>query len=286
MGIIRSIDALQEPLAQAARRFLARCGEEHIPVLVIETNRTQAVQDAYYAQGRKLISEVNALRKRAGLYLIKERKNRVITKARVSNHTGGCALDVCPEVPGRPGGRGGITRILNCWPFNGASGVLGVLVVAGCQSRPLFRADAVYRSIEREANQTETELAITGADIAGGAERLEHQATRVISGLDSLGVAIGGSCLEDGEKEALLHQVAVVQQEAETLREQVGVLRKDAGRLNEHLAEQREINATLSVEHDNREVAGAVVEAELESMKEELVKVKGQRNLCLTLLIA
>jgi peptidoglycan L-alanyl-D-glutamate endopeptidase CwlK len=103
MGINRSIDALKEPLAQAARRFLTRCGEEHIPVLVIETDRTQAIQDAYYAQGRNPIEQVNALRKKAGLYLIKERENILITKARVSNHTGGYALDICPEIAGKPG---------------------------------------------------------------------------------------------------------------------------------------------------------------------------------------
>ncbi|MDR0722106.1 MAG: M15 family metallopeptidase, partial [Treponema sp.] len=103
MGINRSIDALQEPLAHAARRFLSRCSEEHIPVVIIETNRTQAVQDAYYAQGRKPIETVNALRKKAGLYLIKERENIVVTKARVSNHTGGRALDICPEIAGKPG---------------------------------------------------------------------------------------------------------------------------------------------------------------------------------------
>jgi hypothetical protein len=103
MGINRSIDALQEPLAQAARVFIGRCGERNLPVVIIETDRTQAVQDAYYAQGRKPIIEVNALREKAGLYLIKERENIVVTKARISNHTGGRALDVCPEIPGKPG---------------------------------------------------------------------------------------------------------------------------------------------------------------------------------------
>jgi hypothetical protein len=103
MGINRSIDALQKPLAQAARLFLNRCGENHLPVVIIETDRTQAVQDAYYAQGRKPITEVNALRKKVGLYLIKERENIVVTRTRISNHTGGCALDICPEIAGKPG---------------------------------------------------------------------------------------------------------------------------------------------------------------------------------------
>jgi regulator of replication initiation timing len=83
----------------------------------------------------------------------------------------------------------------------------------------------------------------------------------------------------------MLHQVAIVQREAETLRDQVGVLRKDAGRLNDHLVEQRELNAALSVEHDRREATGAAVKAELEDTKEELAKVKGQRNRYLALLI-
>ncbi|MHB9292512.1 hypothetical protein Holit_01610 [Hollandina sp. SP2] len=92
--------------------------------------------------------------------------------------------------------------------------------------------------------------------------------------------------MEDSEKEALLHQVTEVQEAAVALSLEANILRKDAGRLNDQLAEQRELNAALSVEHDKREVAGAAVEEELEGMKEELAKVKGQRNLCLVILIA
>jgi peptidoglycan L-alanyl-D-glutamate endopeptidase CwlK len=103
MGINRSIDALQKPLADALRKAIARYDEEKFPVLVIETDRSQAVQNAYYAQGRENIGVVNSLRKIAGLYPIKERENTIITNARVSNHTGGGALDACPEIPGKPG---------------------------------------------------------------------------------------------------------------------------------------------------------------------------------------
>jgi chromosome segregation ATPase len=175
---------------------------------------------------------------------------------------------------------------LNSWRCNGASCVLCVLFVAGCQSKPIIIDDSPYRSIEREAKRTETELAITGADIADGIERIDHHAAQISADLDSLGAAISGSGLDDAEKEIILHQVAIVQQEAETLRDQVGVLRKDAGRLNDQLAEQRELNAALSTEHDRREAAGAAVKVELESTKEELAKVKGKRNLYLALLIA
>ena len=103
MGINRSINALRPPLAQAVRRFLDRCEEEAFPVVIIETDRSQAVQDAYYAQGRQGLEVVNGLRKAAGLYPLKERENTVVTNARVSNHTGGNAVDICPELAGKPG---------------------------------------------------------------------------------------------------------------------------------------------------------------------------------------
>jgi peptidoglycan L-alanyl-D-glutamate endopeptidase CwlK len=103
MGINRSIDALQKPLAEAVRRFMDRCREINFPVVIIETDRSQAVQNAYYAQGREPLDAVNSLRKIAGLYLLIERENTVVTNARVSNHTGGNAVDICPEIHGKPG---------------------------------------------------------------------------------------------------------------------------------------------------------------------------------------
>ena len=69
----------------------------------METDRTQAIQNAYYAQGRQDVDTVNRLRKEAGLYLIKDRENLRITNTTKSNHTGGNAIDICPEIPGKPG---------------------------------------------------------------------------------------------------------------------------------------------------------------------------------------
>jgi hypothetical protein len=105
MGINRSIDALRPELAAAVRRFLGRCGQERLDVLVVETGRSQAVQDAYYAQGRRPLETVNRLRLAAGLRPLTERENAagVITNATVSNHTGGFAVDICPETAGKPG---------------------------------------------------------------------------------------------------------------------------------------------------------------------------------------
>ena len=103
MGVNRSIDALKPELAEAVRQFLIRCDEEKINVLIIETDRTQDVQNAYYAQGRENVETVNQLRQNAGLYLLKERENTIITNAKVSNHTGGNAVDIAPEIEGKPG---------------------------------------------------------------------------------------------------------------------------------------------------------------------------------------
>lgn len=103
MGVNRSIEALKPALAEALRRALARYGEENFSVLIIETDRSQPVQNAYYAQGREDLDAVNSLRRDAGLYLLKARENVIVTNARVSNHTGGNAVDLCPEIPGKPG---------------------------------------------------------------------------------------------------------------------------------------------------------------------------------------
>jgi len=102
MGVNRSISALKPILAERLKAFLAYCDKVKFPVVVVETDRLQIVQDAYYAQGRANIEKVNWLRNIAGLYLIKERENKIITNALVSNHTGGGAVDMCPEIPGKP----------------------------------------------------------------------------------------------------------------------------------------------------------------------------------------
>jgi len=105
MGINRNIDALKAPMPERVRRTIARVKAElDIVLLVIETDRTQLIQNAYYAQGRDTLEEVNRLRGIAGLGPITAEENRrVITNARVSNHTGGGAIDMCPEIKGKPG---------------------------------------------------------------------------------------------------------------------------------------------------------------------------------------
>jgi regulator of replication initiation timing len=163
---------------------------------------------------------------------------------------------------------------------------LACCLYMGCHSGPSFTDDAAYRAIEREADRNSAELAITGADIAAGVERVDSRAERVASELDSLGAAIGGSGLDDAEKSALLRQVAAAQEEAATLRCEAGRLREDTGHLNEQLAEQREIRAALSEEHDKREAVAAVVKEDLTVAKEKLAKVSGQWNLAVAIAAA
>jgi hypothetical protein len=65
--------------------------------VVFEGRRARAVQEAYYAQGRRTFAEVNAIRKEAGLYLLRsDRDNYIITWTLKSKHIDGLAMDVVP----------------------------------------------------------------------------------------------------------------------------------------------------------------------------------------------
>lgn len=63
--------------------------------LILEGWRSQETQDAYYAQGRLPLYEVNVLREHAGLEPLNESENsRIITRAKISNHSKGTAFDI------------------------------------------------------------------------------------------------------------------------------------------------------------------------------------------------
>jgi len=65
--------------------------------IFFEGRRTKEIQEAYYAQGRETLEEVNALRKNAGLYLLRsEKDNYKITWTMESKHRLGLAVDVLP----------------------------------------------------------------------------------------------------------------------------------------------------------------------------------------------
>jgi hypothetical protein len=156
----------------------------------------------------------------------------------------------------------------------------------GCHSGPVYTGDSAYRTIERESDRNSVELAITGADIAAGVDRIGGHADRIAGELSGVEMAIGGSSLGEAEKSVLLHQVSVAQAEAGALVEQVAGTRADVEQLNVQLARQREINAALSEEHDKREAVSTEVKEDLAATKEKLAEVSGQRNLAVVIAAA
>jgi chromosome segregation ATPase len=149
----------------------------------------------------------------------------------------------------------------------------------GCHTGPSYQEDSGYRVIERDVQRTGTELALTGADIAAGVKNAGNQAEQVQETLKGIEVAIKETSMADTEKKDLLRQVFQAQGEALTLNDRLDEVTEDVERLNSLLAEQRQLNETLSTEYDKRESTEATVKA-------ELAKVRGQRNLYLAMLIA
>ena len=95
----RMLAGLDPQVRPKFEEFLGRVdkalGEEQY--IVYEGRRSQQVQEAYFAQGRKTLDEVNALRKAAGLYLLRgEKDNYAITWTLKSKHLDGLAMDVVP----------------------------------------------------------------------------------------------------------------------------------------------------------------------------------------------
>jgi peptidoglycan L-alanyl-D-glutamate endopeptidase CwlK len=106
MGIIRSLDALTSDTRKRADDFLAEAKVAGHSLYVLETQRTDEVQAAYCAQGRQPLAEVNALRGKAGLYLINDAQNKnkitddppmgLFTVYKGRGHGNGTAFDVVP----------------------------------------------------------------------------------------------------------------------------------------------------------------------------------------------
>jgi hypothetical protein len=91
------IDQLLPEVRPYFEAFLTALDRSGLRYTVIETLRTQAVQNAYYAQGRQPQQEVNRLRKLEGLYPISVADaGRIITNAKHSTHQDGIAADIVP----------------------------------------------------------------------------------------------------------------------------------------------------------------------------------------------
>jgi hypothetical protein len=96
------LDLLKPDVRQYFEDFISKLEQRGFRYSVVETLRTQAVQAAYYAQGRKPLAEINELRKKAGLYLLGEAEGKqIVTKTMNSVHLTGKATDIVPVVDGK-----------------------------------------------------------------------------------------------------------------------------------------------------------------------------------------
>jgi hypothetical protein len=94
---MNKIDLLKPEARPFFTTFLSALYKHGLQFYIVETLRTQAVQDAYYAQGRSSLEEINRLRKIAGLYLIEAAEaKKIITQVRYSRHQDGEAGDIVP----------------------------------------------------------------------------------------------------------------------------------------------------------------------------------------------
>jgi peptidoglycan L-alanyl-D-glutamate endopeptidase CwlK len=94
--MLEGLDPQARPIFEEFLRALdAGLGDHRY--IVFEARRSVLTQDAYYAQGRRPLEEVNRLRKIAGLYQLRtERDNYEITWTLRSRHIDGLAMDVLP----------------------------------------------------------------------------------------------------------------------------------------------------------------------------------------------
>jgi peptidoglycan L-alanyl-D-glutamate endopeptidase CwlK len=96
------LDLLIPDIRHYFEDFISKLEQRGLRYSVVETLRTQAVQEAYYAQGRRPLAEINELREKAGLYLLGEAEGkRIITKTMQSIHLLGRVADIVPVVDGK-----------------------------------------------------------------------------------------------------------------------------------------------------------------------------------------
>lgn len=96
------LDLLRPEVRPYFEEFINSLDRKGYRYSLLETLRTPEVQEAYYAQGRKPLAEINALRTRAGLYLLTEAEGkRIVTRTMHSVHLTGKAADIVPVLDGK-----------------------------------------------------------------------------------------------------------------------------------------------------------------------------------------
>jgi len=94
--ILEGLSPVAQPIFRDFLNLLDKeLGEDRY--IAVEGRRLLAVQEAYHAQGRETLEEVNKKRAAAGLYLLRsEKDNYIITWTLKSKHIDGLAMDVVP----------------------------------------------------------------------------------------------------------------------------------------------------------------------------------------------
>ena len=99
---MNKIDLLKPEVRRYFEDFTGKLEKSGFRYSILETLRTIEVQEAYYAQGRRPLAEINELRKNAGLHLLGEEEGKkIITRTMRSVHLTGKAADIVPLVNGK-----------------------------------------------------------------------------------------------------------------------------------------------------------------------------------------
>ena len=96
------ISSLDVTIRNKVLDMIAHLEREKIKYRVLETRRSPAVQEAYYAQGRENYQRICSLRDLAGLPKIGEAEAKnIITWTKKSRHIDGMAIDIVPVRDGK-----------------------------------------------------------------------------------------------------------------------------------------------------------------------------------------
>lgn len=99
---LKNLNNVNPKVAGKIKAAAADLAKKGIKIAVTDGFRTKAQQRALYAQGRQPLSQVNALRKAAGMGPINAKANRkTVTSTMNSLHRKGLAVDVAPVENGR-----------------------------------------------------------------------------------------------------------------------------------------------------------------------------------------
>lgn len=156
--------------------------------------------------------------------------------------------------------------------------ILSALCGGGCKSTGAVSEPAglagEYRDIEREIQQGQTGLAVTG-------ERIEAGSRDIAEGLAALETSVA-AIPESGDRERLVSQVR-------GLRVTAAEHQAEAERLNIQLAQERETSRKLSEKFNEYDQSSLALlsekETEISGLREDKKKLTGQRNTLLAIVI-